>query len=115
MGRKVTLYIGGQRADMDDRSPILFNYAREELDNPTVVRNSYTHQLTLPGTAANAAIFGHFSRLDRAVSEQPGVDTGVAFNALKRAPFALYGERGEVLARGYVIEDTPKGPKVKKA
>ena len=44
MGRKVTLYIGGQRADMDDRSPILFNYAREELDNPTVVRNSYTRR-----------------------------------------------------------------------
>ena len=105
MGRKVTLYIGGQRADMDDRSPILFNYAREELDNPTVVRNSYTHQLTLPGTAANAAIFGHFSRLDRAVSEQPGQTTGVAFNALKRAPFALYGERGEVLARGYAKLD----------
>lgn len=105
MGRKVTLYIGGQRADMDDRSPILFNYAREELDNPTVVRNSYTHQLTLPGTAANAAIFGHFSRLDRAVSEQPGVDTGAAFNALKRAPFALYGERSEVLARGYAKLD----------
>lgn len=106
MGRKVTLYIGGQRADMDDRSPILFNYAREELDNPTVVRNSYTHQLTLPGTAANAAIFGHFSRLDRAVSEQPGQTTGVAFNALKRAPFALYGERSEVLARGYAKLDS---------
>lgn len=101
MGRKVTLYIGDKRADMDDRSPILFNYALAELDNPTVVKNSYTHQLTLPGTAANAAIFGYFSRLDRAVSVQPGEDTGAAFNALKRAPFALYGERSEVLARGY--------------
>lgn len=106
MGRKVTLYIGGRKADMAEDSPVLFNWAREELDNPTVVRNSYTHQLTLPGTPANDAIFGHFSRLDRAVTPVVGQSTGIAFNPLKKADFALYGERMEVLARGYCKLDT---------
>ena len=105
MSRRVTLYIGGERADLSEASPILWNWTREELDNPTIVRNSYTHQLTLPGTPANDAIFGAFQRVDRAYTAVVGQTTGIAFNPLKKASFALYDERSEVLARGYLKLD----------
>lgn len=105
MSRRVQLYVGGRPADLSDGSPIQWTWTREELDNPTVVRNSYTHQLTLPGTPANDAIFGSFQRVDRAYAEVVGESTGIAFNPLKKAPFALYDERSEVLARGYLKLD----------
>ena len=105
MSRRVTLYIGGERADLSEVSPILFNWTREELDNPTIVRNSYTHPLVLPATPANNAIFGHFHRLDRRTDLTPGVDIGVGFNPLKRASFTLYYDDMTVAARGYVKLD----------
>lgn len=105
MSRRVTLYIGGLKADLPDESPIQLTWTREELDNPTAVRNSYTQQLTLPGTPANDAIFGHFGRVERATQAVPGVTTGVAYNPLKKADFALYSEDMTVLARGYAKLD----------
>lgn len=103
--RRVTLYIGGEKADLPDASPILFTWTREDLDNPTVVRNSYTQQLTLPGTPANDAIFGHFGRVERAYTPVVGQSTGIAFNPLKKASFALYADDATVLARGYAKLD----------
>ena len=105
MSRRVTLYIGGEKADLSEASPILFNWTREELDNPTIVRNSYTHPLVLPATPANNAIFGHFHRLDRRTDLTPGVDIGVGFNPLKRASFTLYYDDMTVAARGYLKLD----------
>lgn len=105
MSRRVTLYIGGHRCDLPDESPIQFTWTREDLDNPTVVRNSYTHQLTLPGTPANDAVFGHFGRAERTVTDVPGQTAGPAYNPLKKAPFALYSEDATVLARGYAKLD----------
>ena len=105
MSRRVTLYIAGLRADLPDDSPIQLTWTREELDNPTVVRNSYTQQLTLPGTPANDAIFGHFGRLERATQSLAGQTAGPYYNPLKKADFALYSEDMTVLARGYAKLD----------
>lgn len=105
MSRRVTLYIGGRKADLPDASPIQFTWTREELDNPTVVRNSYTQQLTLPGTPANDAIFGHFGRVDRATQALAGQTTGAYYNPLKKADFTLQADDMTVLARGYVKLD----------
>lgn len=106
MSRRVTLYIGGLRCDLPDESPIQFTWTREDLDNPTTVRNSYTHQLTLPGTPANDAVFGRFGRVERTVKDVPGQTGGPAFNPLKKAPFVLYSEDATVLARGYAKLDS---------
>ena len=35
MRRKISLYIAGQKVDLDDQSFILFNYTMEDLSNPT--------------------------------------------------------------------------------
>ena len=51
--------------DLDDQSFILFNYTMEDLSNPTIVRNSFSQQVTLKGTPNNNRIFGDIFRLDR--------------------------------------------------
>lgn len=103
MKRRITLYIGGRKADISDQSFFLLNYQAEDLQNPTIVKNSYSQQITLPGTCRNNRIFGSIGRADR-VSGTGGA-TGAAFNASKRTSFALYGEDGAVLESGYVKLD----------
>ena len=105
MRRKVSLYIGDRLADLSDQSFILFNYAKEDLTNPTVVRNSWSQQVTLPGTAANDAIFGHIYRSDR--QTQYGTSaTGIHFDAAVRTPFRLISDSGELLESGYLKLDS---------
>lgn len=91
--RKIDLYIGGKRADLSDEALLLMCYALTDLTEPTAVKNSYSRQVTLPGTPANDAIFGHIHRPDRT--------TGSGFDALARTPFVAYAPTGEVLLRGY--------------
>lgn len=103
MRRKVTLYIGGRKADISDQSFFLLNYQMEDLSNPTVVKNSFSQKVTLPGTCRNNRIFAGMWRADR-VSGNGGA-TGADFNASKRTPFALYGDDGSVLESGYLKLD----------
>lgn len=94
MKRKISLYIGSERADLDDGDLILFNYTREDLDNPAVVMNSYSQEITLPGTPQNNKIFDHYYRADHRI--------GTGFNAMEKTPFTIYEDTGEVLEAGYV-------------
>lgn len=100
---KVFLYIGDRRADLNDQAIILFNYTMEDLRNPTTVKNSYTQQVTLPGTPANDDIFGNIYRSDR--QNQAGGGTGVNFNPTVRTPFTIYDETFTVLETGYLKLD----------
>ena len=47
MRRKISLYIADQKVDLDNNSFILFNYTMEDLSNPTIVKNSFSKQITL--------------------------------------------------------------------
>ena len=68
MKRTITLYIGGRRADIDDDTFVVFNWRREDYDNPTAVRNSWSNSVTLPGTPGNNKLFGDIFRTDRRVA-----------------------------------------------
>lgn len=105
MRRKISLYIGDQLADLDDQSFILFNYQMDDLSNPTIVKNSYSQQITLKGTPANNRIFGDYFRVDRRVANTGG-QTGVDFNASQKVPFIIYNEMSEILESGYVKLDS---------
>lgn len=105
MRRKISLYIGNQLADLDDQSFILFNYQMDDLSNPTIVKNSYSQQITLKGTPANNRIFGDYFRTDRMVANTGG-QTGVDFNASQKVPFTIYNEMSEILESGYVKLDS---------
>lgn len=105
MKQTVSLYIGGQLADLSDDSLIEMNYTTEDLLNPTVVKNSYSQQVTLPGTARNNAIFGQIYRFDANIITLGG-NTGVQFSPLARTPFVIYSESSEILERGYIKLDS---------
>ena len=92
MKQTVSLYIGRQLADLSDDSLIEMNYATEDLLNPTVVKNSYSQQVTLPGTARNNAIFGQIYRFDANILTLGG-NTGTQFSPLARTPFVIYSAR----------------------
>lgn len=105
MRRKISLYIGNQLTDLDDQSFILFNYQMDDLSNPTIVKNSFSQQITLKGTPANNRIFGDYFRVDRRVANTGG-QTGVDFNASQKVPFTIYNEMSEILESGYVKLDS---------
>lgn len=96
MRQKIDLYINGRKADISSQSFILFNYTRESLDNPAIVKNSYSQNITLAGTPNNDAIFGGLDRLDHTQA------VGGAFRTLAKMPFQIINERNEVLESGYI-------------
>ena len=104
MRNTIRLYIEGRRADLDDGSFILLNYTAEDLTNPTIVRNSFSKQITLPGTPANDYIFGHIFRNDRdTVYASPYV--GPNFDPCRKTQFIIYNEANEILESGYLKLD----------
>lgn len=105
MRRKISLYIADQLVDLDDQSFILFNYQMDDLSNPTIVKNSFSQQITLKGTANNNRIFGHYFKTDRRISNTGG-DIGTDFNASQKTPFTIYDEMGHILESGYIKLDS---------
>ena len=90
--------------DLDEQSFILFNYTMEDLTNPTIVRNSFSQQITLKGTPNNNKIFGDIFRLDR-ITQYGSTSTGVNFSAFRKISFAIYNEFNEIVESGYLKLD----------
>lgn len=105
MRRKIILYIGNRMVDLDDQSFILFNYQMDDLSNPTIVKNSFSQQITLKGTSQNNRVFGELFRTDRRVTYEGG-DTGSDFDPSRKTPFTIYSEMNEILESGYVKLDS---------
>lgn len=102
---KVYLYISDKKVDLDDSTFILFNYTMEDLNNPTIVKNSFSKQITLKGTPANNEIFGGLFKSDRKTIFGDGY-TGVFFDPLRKTPFTIYNEMNDILEFGYVKIDS---------
>lgn len=102
---KVYLYISDKKVDLDDSSFILFNYTMEDLNNPTIVKNSFSKQITLKGTPANNEIFGGLFKSDRKTIFGDGY-TGVFFDPLRKTPFTIYNAMNEIIESGYVKVDS---------
>lgn len=102
---RISLYIAGKKVDLDNNSFILFNYTMEDLSNPTIVKNSFSKQISLKGTPANNEVFGNLYRADRRTIFGEGY-TGVAFDPLRKTPFTIYNEMGEIIESGYVKVDS---------
>lgn len=94
MTTKPRLFINDNEVDLADNVDILFTYQVDDLTNPSIVKNSYSKNITLPGTPNNNKIFTHEYRLDGAQ------DIG-AYNASKRTPFTIY-VNNEVYESGYM-------------
>lgn len=105
MKRNVSLYIAGTKVDLNDDSLILFNYIKDDLNNPTAVKNSYSHKVTLKGTPTNNKLFGDIFRMDRQTlySDQY---IGVFFDPMRKTPFTIYDDTNAVLESGYIKLDS---------
>lgn len=104
MRRSVSLYIAGMQVDLDEQSFILMNYTMEDLSNPTIVKNSFSKQVTLKGTPNNNRIFGRVYRLDRVTRGRDSY-IGADFDATRKTPFVVYNEMNEILEEGYAKLD----------
>lgn len=103
--RTLDLYIDGRKVDLADQSLILMNYTMSDMSNPTIVKNSYSQQITIPGTPGNEDIFGQMQRDDRITGSGGGL-SGVDFSPIRRTPFAIVDELGQTLESGYCRLDT---------
>ena len=92
---KYDLYIDDQLCDLNEDSLISLTYTMENLTNPTVVRNSYSHEVSLPQTPQNDRIFNSLYRNDYR-------DAGATFSPMEQVPFVIYNEMNEVAERGYI-------------
>ena len=108
MRRAISLYLGGVKTDVETDGLILMNYALADLYNPTTVKNSWSQEVTLPGTPNNSRIVAGAYRVDRTAGSG---GSGTAFNPLKRLPFSIYSAAGERLMSGYAkLNSVTPGP-----
>ena len=105
MRHQIRLYIGDKEADLSDNSFVLLNIRQDDLSNPTIVRNSFSQSITLPGTPNNNAIFGDYFQLDRVVDPLAGL-TGAGFDPTRKTPFTLYDGTDGIPVSGYIKLDS---------
>ena len=94
----IKLIIKGWEIDMPDDVSILFQRQRTDYTNPTIVRNSFTKTIRLPGTNNNNAIFGQLWKLDKTIDERWDNE----FNPSVRNPFILTDAYSNLIEQGYV-------------
>lgn len=93
----IDLLINDFPVDLSDEGiSILFQRQRTDYTNPTIVRNSFTKTIKLPGTKRNNSIFSNLWKLDRYVNIND-----VDFVPSKREPFILLKD-GNLVEQGYV-------------
>lgn len=98
--KDIKLYINNKQVDLAESS-LPITYTQEDLTNPTIVKNSFSKTITLPGSKTNNSIFGEFYRLDRLTLNHSGNTTiGVEFDPSKRVDFKLFFN-GEIIESGY--------------
>lgn len=105
MREDINLYLGGKEVEFSADPKILFNFKLTELENPTIVRNSWSKTLTIPSTAANDDIFNHFWNLER-------TNDYVDFNPMLKTDFELY-INNTLIQKGYCKLDSVKCSKNK--
>lgn len=88
------LYINKKKVDLGEEISILLSKTRTDYINPTVVKNSFSKTVTLPGTNSNNALFNEIWMLDR-------TQWTSAFNPSKRVDFELITD-GTLDEMGYV-------------
>ena len=95
----IDLFIRNIPVDLPENDiSILFQRQRTDYTNPTIVRNSFTKTIRLPGTKLNDGVFSELWKLDKRSS---GHYYYYDFNASKRESFLLLKE-GNIVEKGYV-------------
>ena len=93
MTKEIKLFINNQEVEFSSSPDILFTFQVDELTNPTVVKNSYSKTVVIPGTKQNNKIFDGIWNVER-------IQDILTFNPSKKAPFTIYNN-GEIYQTGY--------------
>lgn len=101
MIQDVRLYINNRLVDFSNELSLPFTYQLEDLNNPTIIKNSFTKTITIVGTKNNNRIFGEIYNLDREQLYDETYIVGSYFNPSYRTPFTLY-RNGEMIETGYM-------------
>lgn len=105
MRQNLHLYIGDMEVEFNQPPDILYTYQTTELTNPTVIKNSFSKQITIYGSPHNNNIFGQYWNVERLQGTSNGI--GSYFNPSKKVPFKLY-INGDIYESGYVKLDEVK-------
>lgn len=103
MKQEVELYIAGKRADLGSTETIAYNYKLTDLENPTLIKNSFSKSVDLPNTPNNSDLFGHIWNIQR--RQVYGGTGGAYFNAMIKTPFQLF-INGNLVEKGYAKLDS---------
>lgn len=101
MTQDVRLYINDMLVDFSNELSLPFTYQLEDLNNPTIIKNSFTKTITIVGTKNNNKIFGEIYNLDREQLYDNNYIVGAYFNPSYRTPFILYRD-AEIIESGYM-------------
>ena len=81
----IDLLIRNRSVDLPNEDvSILFQRQRTDYTNPTIVRNSFTKTIKLPGTGLNNIVFDKLWKLDRGTKY-----SSMRFDPSKREPFII--------------------------
>lgn len=110
----IELYIDDRLVEFQETPQVLFTYSHTDMENPTVVKNSFSKTITIDGTPQNNQIFGCFGDMTRILEYKDGKYTGAYFNPSRKVDFILI-RNGEPMERGYVKLDrvVKKGNEIK--
>jgi hypothetical protein len=93
------LYINNQEVNLTGQTDINFNYQQSDLQNPTIIKSSFSKTVTVPGNTHNSNIFCKIFDLQMVNSQATGY-----FNPAKKANFKLFKD-GILLESGYAKLD----------
>lgn len=102
MRQEIELYIGSEKVEFEETPQILYTYQVSDVENPTVIKNSFSKTLTIKGTPKNNRIFGSYWNLERL--EGGGGGTESSFNSSKKVTFTLFAN-STIYESGYIKLD----------
>lgn len=105
MVKDVRLYIANKLVDCSEALSLPINYILEDFHNPTLVKNSFSKTITIPGTNNNNKLFGEIYKLDRMqhyeeFTGNPELN-GMNFDPSKRVDFQIFKD-ADLIESGYM-------------
>lgn len=101
MRKNIKLFIANKEVDCSEGISLPMTYTVEDFQNPTIVKNSFSKTISIPGTKNNNKIFGEIYKLDRFLHIKEGNFSGVYFDPSKRVDFGIYNN-GYLIESGYM-------------
>lgn len=100
--KNIKLFIANKEVDLPSNVNFPFTYQSEQLNNPSIVKNSFSKSIKIEGTPNNNKIFGEIYKLDREQMLQDDENyIGAYFNPQQRTDFKLY-DNGNLIESGYM-------------